>query len=219
MQLFIDSAKPDEIREALRWGFIDGVTTNPTLASEVGKPYKDIVKEILDMVDGPVSLETISDNVEGILREARALSKLKSNVYAKIPCTLSGYEATKKLTKEGVKVNMTLCFSVNQALLAAKVGASFVSPYLGRVDDFTDGLGDQFIARIRHIYNNYHFATKILAASMHDVEHVSQVAEMGADIATVPFVILKSMTNHPLTKLGQDKFLKDWHASGLELPV
>lgn len=219
MQLFIDSAKPDEIREALRWGFIDGVTTNPTLASEVGKPYKEIITEILGMVNGPVSLETVANDVEGIVREGRALAKLQSNVYVKIACTLAGYEATKKLTSEGIKVNMTLCFSVNQALLAAKVGASFVSPYLGRVDDFTDGLGDEFISRVRHVYNNYHFETKILAASLHDVEHVSQVAEMGADIATVPFAVLKEMTSHPLTKLGQAKFLKDWRESGLKLPI
>lgn len=219
MQLFIDSAKPDEIKEALRWGFVDGVTTNPTLASEVGKPYKEIVADILAMTSGPVSLETVADDTGGILREARALAKLQSNVYVKIPCTLPGYEATNTLKAEGINVNMTLCFSVNQALLAAKVGADFVSPYLGRVDDFTDGLGDEFIGRVRKVYDNYHFKTKILAASIHDVEHVSQVAEMGADIATVPFAILKNMTGHPLTKLGQTKFLKDWHDSGLELPV
>ncbi len=219
MQLFIDTAKPDEIRQALKWGFIDGVTTNPTLASEVGKPYKDVITEILGMVNGPVSLETIADDAVGIVREGLALSKLQSNVYVKIPCTLAGYEATKTLTSEGIKVNMTLCFSVNQALLAAKVGASFVSPYLGRVDDFTDGLGDEFISRVRHVYDNYHFKTKILAASIHDVEHVSQVAEMGADIATVPFAILREMTDHPLTKLGQAKFHKDWQDSGLTLPI
>lgn len=219
MQLFIDTAKPDEIKDALRWGFIDGVTTNPSLAAETGRSYKEIVTEILDMTDLPVSLETIATDAEGILREGRALAALKQNVDVKIPCTLEGYEATKKLTSEGVKVNMTLCFSVNQALLAAKVGAIYVSPYLGRVDDFTDGMGDEFILRIRKVYDNYHFATKILVASVHDVEHVSQVAEMGVDIATVPYSVLKSMTNHPLTERGQAKFLEDWHKSGLELPV
>lgn len=219
MQLFIDSAKPDEIREALTWGFVDGVTTNPTLASEVGHPYKDIVSEILGMVTGPVSLETVADDVDGIIREGRALAKLKPNVYVKIPCTLAGYQATRRLSCEGIHVNMTLCFSVNQALLAAKVGASFVSPYLGRVDDFTSGLGDSFIARVRRVYTNYRFTTKILAASLHDIEHVSQVAEMGADIATVPFRILRDMTDHPLTRIGQTQFLKDWHAASLKLPV
>lgn len=219
MQLFIDTAKPDEIRDALRWGFIDGVTTNPSMAAEAKIPYKEIVSEILGMTDLPVSLETIATDVDGIVREGRALSALKGNVDVKIPCTLAGYEATKKLAEEGVKVNMTLCFSVNQALLAAKVGAVYVSPYLGRVDDFTDGLGDEFIGRVRHVFNNYHFPTKILVASVHDGEHVSQVAEMGADIATVPYAVLKSMTNHPLTERGQNKFLSDWHKSGLKLPV
>lgn len=219
MQLFIDSADPKEIKEAHSWGFLDGVTTNPSLAAKVGRPYNEIVKEILDIVDGPVSLETIATDLDGMLKEARALAKIKDNVYAKIPCTLEGFAATKKLAAEGIKVNMTLCFSVNQALLAAKSGAAYISPFLGRVDDIQDGAGTELLADIRTVYDNYDFETKILAASIRDTAHVAIAAELGADIATVPFKVLRDMVQHPQTDTGLKKFLDDWEKSGLKLPI
>lgn len=219
MQLFIDSADPEQIRTAMQWGFVDGVTTNPSLAAKVGRPYKEIVDEILKIVEGSVSLETIATDYEGMLKEARALAGIKENVYAKIPCTLEGFAATKQLASEGIKVNMTLCFSTNQALLAAKAGAAYISPFLGRVDDILDGGGTELLGSIRTVYDNYDFKTKILAASIRDAAHVATAAELGADIATVPFEVLQSLHKHPLTDTGLNRFLEDWKKSGLKLPV
>lgn len=219
MQIFIDSADPKEIKEANSWGFLDGVTTNPSLAAKVGKPYKEIVDEILSIVDGPVSLETIATNYEGILKEARALAKIKDNVIAKIPCIREGFTATKVLAAEGIKVNMTLCFSVNQALLAAKAGAFYISPFLGRVDDIQDGGGAELLSSIRSVYDNYGFETQILAASIRSTAHVEMAASLGADIATIPFKVLQDLHKNPLTDTGLDKFLDDWKKSGLKLPV
>lgn len=219
MQLFIDSADPKEIKQAYEWGFLDGVTTNPSLAAKVGRPYKEIVEEILSIVTGPVSLETIATDFEGMVKEARSLAGIKDNVYAKIPCTMEGFAATKKLASEGIKVNMTLCFSVNQALLAAKSGAGFISPFLGRVDDVLDGGGSELLSSIRAVYDNYDFQTKILAASIRDSAHVAIAAELGADIATVPFKVLSDLHKHPLTDTGLKKFLADWEKSGLKLPL
>lgn len=219
MQLFLDSADPKEIKEAHSWGFLDGVTTNPSLAAKVGKPYREIVDEILSIVNGPVSLETIATDYENMLKEARALAEIKDNVYAKIPCTLEGFAATKTLASEGFKVNMTLCFSVNQALLAAKSGASYISPFLGRVDDVQDGGGAELLSRIRSIYDNYGFETQILAASIRSVAHVEMAAELGADIATIPFKVMQNLHKHPLTDTGLKTFLDDWKKSGLKLPV
>lgn len=224
MLLFIDSADPTEIKTAWDWGIIDGVTTNPSLAAKSeaarsGKSYKEIVSEILSIVDGPVSLETIATDYDGILKEARALHKLSKNVIVKIPCTQDGFKATKALSAEKIRVNMTLCFSVNQALLAAKVGAYYVSPFIGRLDDIQDDLGDQLIEDIVQVYQNYNFETKILDASIRDTEHVARSAEMGADIATVPLKVLSELHKHPLTDKGLESFLADWKTSGLELPI
>lgn len=219
MQLFIDSADPKEIREAWEWGIIDGVTTNPSLTAKVNKPYKEIVREILKIVDGPVSLETISTDYDGIIREARALSRISKNVVVKVPCIQEGFKATKALSEAGIKVNMTLCFSVSQALLAAKVGAFYVSPFIGRLDDISEHSGDELVIDIKRVYENYNFETKILDASIRDVEHVERSAIMGADIATVPFRVLKELFDHPLTYKGLEKFLNDWDEAGLQLPI
>ena len=219
MQLFIDSADPKEIQEAMSWGYIDGVTTNPSLAAKVGKPYKEIVSEILQMVEGPVSLETIATDYEGIISEGRALAKLAENVVVKIPCILEGYKAAKTLGEEGINVNMTLCFSASQALLAAKVNATYISPFMGRMDDIYPDAGDKLIEDIVDIYDTYGFETLVLDASIRDVEHVTKSALMGADVATVPFKVLEKLYTHSLTDKGLDKFLSDWKSSGLELPL
>ncbi len=219
MQLFIDSADPVEIKEAFSWGYLDGVTTNPSLAAKVGRPYKEIVDEILAIVNGPVSLETIATDVDGMVKEARALAGINNNVYAKIPCIVEGFAATKILAADGIKVNMTLCFSTNQALLAAKSGAAYISPFLGRVDDIQEGGGAELLSSIRTVYDTYHFETKILAASIRSAAHVEMAAELGADIATIPFKILKDLAKHPLTDTGLKKFLDDWEKSGLKLPI
>lgn len=219
MQLFIDSADPKEIKEAWGWGIIDGVTTNPSLAAKVNKPYKEIVKKIFKIVDGPVSLETISTDYEGIIKEARALSRISKNVVVKVPCIQEGFKATRALSKGGLRVNMTLCFSVGQALLAAKVGAFYISPFIGRLDDISEHSGDELVLDIKKVYENYGFQTKILDASIRDVEHVERSAIIGADIATVPFRVLKELFDHPLTYKGLEKFLSDWDDAGLQLPI
>lgn len=219
MLLFIDSADPKEIREAHDWGIIDGVTTNPSLAAKISRPYREIISEILEIINGPVSLEVISTDYEGILTEAYSLAKLQRNVVVKIPCTQAGYKATKTLSEDGINVNMTLCFSLNQALLAAKVGAEYISPFIGRLDDIKFHTGDELTQEIRKVYDNYQFKTKILDASIRDAEHVAMAALSGADAATVPFTVLKELHEHPLTKKGLDKFLLDWKEAGLELPI
>ena len=219
MKLFIDSADPSEIKEALSWGYADGVTTNPSLAAKVGRPYSEIVQEILSLVTGDVSLETIATNAETIINEAYSLCELGEQVVVKIPCTSDGYKAASTLSDEGIRINMTLCFSVNQALLAAKVGAKYVSPFIGRIDDISDHGGDNLIADIRTVYDNYGFKTQILAASVRDKEHVARAALLGADAATVPFNVLKALHHHKLTDSGLEKFLDDWQTSGLELPT
>lgn len=225
MQLFIDSADPTEIKTAWEWGIIDGVTTNPSLAAKVGRPYRDIVQEILATVDGPVSLEVISTEYDQILEQARSLTKLHQNVVVKIPCIQEGLRAAAVLSKENIKINITLVFGEAQALLAAKVGATYCSPFLGRVDDLVHAedtlhhLGDRLIERIRKLYDNYDFSTKILAASIRDVGHVEEMAVMGADVSTVPFEVLSNLVKHSLTDKGLKSFLDDWNKAGLELPV
>lgn len=219
MQLFIDSADPTQVREAWDWGIIDGVTTNPSLAAKVGKPYQEIVTEILEIVDGPVSLEVIATEYQEMVNQARALAKLHRNVVVKIPCTPDGLQAVKNLMAEGIKTNVTLVFSEAQALLAAKVGATYCSPFLGRVDDVADHAGEGLIQNISQIFWSHGFETELLAASLRDVPHVEAVAQLGADVATVPFEVLKKMMYHPLTDQGLERFLKDWDEAGLELPV
>ncbi len=216
MEIFIDTANIDEIRKAEEWGVIDGVTTNPSLVAkekDKGKDFKAIVREICGIVDGDVSAEVVATDCDGILSEARILSKVHRNVVVKIPLTPDGLKAVKVLEKEGVRCNVTLCFSANQALLAAKAGAYIISPFAGRLDDIGQS-GVQLAEEIREIYDNYDFKTKILFASVRHPDHVKQAALLGADIATVPFNVIEQLYRHPLTDIGLKKFLDDWAKLG-----
>lgn len=218
MQIFIDSADPAQIRQAYELGIISGVTTNPSLAAKIGKPYSEIVQEILEIVDGPVSLEVIATEYEGMVSQGEKLSKLHKNVVVKIPCTKAGLRAAKTLISKRIKVNVTLVFSVAQALLVGKIGADYCSPFVGRLDDIEDFSGDELVDAIKIVYDNYCFETKILAASIRDVGHMEYMAVLGADVVTVPFEVINEMYNHPLTTNGLDKFLADWNEAGLQLP-
>lgn len=209
MQFFIDTANIDEIKQAIDWGILDGVTTNPTLAAKTGRPFMDVVKDILSIVDGPVSLETVSLDTEGMVKEGRFLAELGDNVVVKIPMTKEGMKAVNILEEEGIPTNVTLIFSPMQALIAAKAGASYVSPFIGRLDDIsTDGMN--LVRDIRTIFDNYGYETEIIAASIRHPIHVLEAAKAGADIATIPFNVLEALFRHPLTDIGIDKFLKDW---------
>ncbi len=209
MKIFLDTANIEEIREGVSWGVVSGVTTNPTLASKEGLSFRELIKEICQIVDGSVSAEAVSLKAEEIVPEARELSEIAPNIVVKIPITPDGLKATKLLSQEGVKVNMTLVFSLNQALFAAQAGAAFVSPFIGRIDDIGyDGLS--VLADIVECYNYYGFETEVIAASIRHPLHVVEAAKIGADIVTVPFAVLKQMVNHPLTDLGIKKFLEDW---------
>lgn len=211
MKIFIDSANLSEIKEAVSWGVIDGATTNPTLmAKEKGQSVKKISKEICQIVPGPVSLEGIKESAEEIIKEARELSKVAKNVIVKIPMTIEGIKAVIKLNKEGIKTNVTLVFSANQALIAAKAGATYVSPFLGRIDDVGQS-GFLLIKEIKAIYDNYGFKTQIIAASIRSADHVKQAALVGCHIATVPFKVLKQLFQHPLTDKGISLFQTDWN--------
>lgn len=209
MKIFIDTASIDEIREANSWGILDGVTTNPTLCAKEGCQFHTSIKEIAGIVDGPISAEAVSMERDSIVKEAREIAAIAPNVVVKIPITEEGLAATKLLSADGINVNMTLAFSVNQALLAAKVGASYVSPFLGRLDD----IGHDSMAILNDmvcVFQNYNFKTEIIAASIRHPLHVTMAAEAGADIATVPYKVLKQMIKHPLTDIGIDRFAKDW---------
>ncbi len=209
MKLFIDSADIQEIREAKALGVLDGVTTNPSLVAKTGKKFLEVAREILKEVDGPVSLEVVATDYKGMLDEAHNLAAMGSNVVVKIPLILDGLKATKMLSDEGVKVNNTLCFSAMQALLSAKAGAAYVSPFIGRLDDIsTEGM--DLIEQIIDIYGNYPFTTEVLVASVRHPIHLVQAARMGADVATVPFKVISQLLKHPLTDIGLDKFLQDW---------
>ncbi|MEM3567134.1 MAG: fructose-6-phosphate aldolase [Thermoplasmata archaeon] len=209
MKIFLDTANVKEIREANSWGIIDGVTTNPSLIAKEGRDFREVVEEIAAIVDGPISAEVVSLNAEGMVAEGRDLAKIHKNINIKIPMCVEGLKATKALAREGIKVNMTLVFSPNQALLAAKAGAAFVSPFVGRLDDVGhDGM--RMIPDIVEIYRNYNFKTEIIVASVRHPIHVYQAALAGAHIATVPFSVLEKMVKHPLTDIGIDRFLKDW---------
>ncbi len=209
MQLFIDSAITDEVRKAAEWGVLDGCTTNPTLAAKAGKDYNDVLKEICSIVKGPVSAETISLNADGMLKEGIAFSKIAKNIIVKVPMTVEGMKACQQLTKKGIKVNVTLCFSANQALLAAKSGAFIISPFVGRLDDIGE-IGMDLIRDIRLIYDNYKFKTQILVASVRNTNHVLESAKIGADIATIPYSVFEQLFKHSLTDAGIKKFLEDW---------
>ncbi|MGI6065490.1 MAG: fructose-6-phosphate aldolase [Bacillota bacterium] len=209
MEIFIDSANITEIREAQALGVISGVTTNPSLIAKEGRNFQQVVKEITALVDGSISAEVISLESAGMIEEARELVKIHPNIVIKIPMSGEGLKATKVLSEEKVKVNMTLIFSVNQALLAAKAGAYFVSPFVGRLDDAGQE-GMKLIEEIVTVFDNYRFSTKIIVASVRHPMHVAQAALLGADIATVPYKVIMQMLKHPLTDAGINKFLSDW---------
>jgi transaldolase len=207
MRLYIDTANVADIRE-LKW-LIDGVTTNPTLVSREQRPFKEVVAEICGIVDGPVSAEVTALDADGMVSQARDLAKIHENVVIKIPMTMEGMRAVTVLSREGIRTNVTLVFSPNQALLAAKAGASFASPFVGRIDD-VGGDGMEVVSQILDIYAAYDFSTQVIVASVRHPQHVLQAALLGADIATVPYAILKKLPNHPLTDVGIERFLKDW---------
>ena len=209
MKFFIDTANVDEIREANALGILDGVTTNPTLISKTGRKFREVIEEITSIVDGPVSAEVVSTDCDGILAEARNLAKIADNVVVKIPLIPEGLKAVKVLTAEGIKTNVTLCFTAVQALLAAKAGATYISPFVGRLDDRTHS-GMDIVADIKTIYDNYGFPTEIIVASVRSPMHVLEGALMGADIATIPFDVFSKLVAHPLTDLGLESFLADW---------
>jgi transaldolase len=216
MRFFVDTADVDAIRELNELGMVDGVTTNPSLIFKSGRDIKEVTKEICDMVDGPVSAETVALDAEGMIAEGRELAKIADNIAIKVPLTWAGLKACKVLTDEGRMVNVTLCFSANQALLAAKAGATFISPFIGRLDDLNlDGM--ELIAEIRQIYDNYGFETNILAASIRSANHMSQAALIGADVATAPPNVIKAMASHVLTDKGLEGFLKDWAKTGQKI--
>lgn len=210
MKFFIDTADINEIRQANMRGWVDGVTTNPSLVAKIGRPFEEIIKEICKEVSGPVSAEVISLDHEGMYKEAKQLVKIADNVVIKIPMTEDGMIAVKKLTAEGIKTNVTLVFSALQALLAAKAGATMVSPFVGRLDDIgADGM--QLIQQVITVYENYDFNTEVLVASVRGPMHLQVAAEMGADIATIPYKVMQQMTHHPLTDKGIKLFMDDWN--------
>lgn len=209
MLFFIDTANLNEIREAADMGILDGVTTNPSLVAKEGKPFKETILEICKVVDGPVSTEVVATDVDGMLAEGRDYAKWHKNIVVKLPTTRDGVKACKKLSSEGIKTNLTLCFSPNQALLVAKAGATYVSPFIGRLDDISQD-GMELIRQIVTIYKNYGFKTQVLAASLRHPMHVVQSAMAGAHVGTLPFKVLDQMFKHPLTDKGLETFLADW---------
>ena len=216
MKFFADTAEVKDIQELNDLGLLDGVTTNPSLIAKSGRKFKDVIAEICAIVEGPVSAEVVSLDYEGMMREAADLRKIAKNVTIKVPLTLDGLKACKALTSDGCMVNVTLCFSAIQALLAAKAGATFISPFIGRLDDIHLD-GTELIAEIRQIYDNYAFDTEILAASVRTALHVKQVALIGADVATCPPSVIKGLVRHPLTDKGIEQFMADWKKTGQTL--
>ncbi|MFB0518499.1 MAG: fructose-6-phosphate aldolase [Acidobacteriota bacterium] len=209
MKFFIDTANIEEIKEAKRLGVIDGVTTNPSLISKEGRKAEELLQEICSLIDGPVSAEVVSSDAEGMVKEARQLAKLGENIVVKVPITKEGMKAVKMLSAEGIKTNMTLVFSPSQALLAAKVGATFCSPFIGRLDDVSH-VGMDLVREIITIYENYGFETQLIVASIRNPLHVVDAALAGAPIATIPFAVIERLVKHPLTDVGVKRFLDDW---------
>ena len=209
MKFFIDSADVGEIRKANDMGMVDGVTTNPSLLAKVGRGLDETIREIASIVDGPISAECVTLEAPELIKEGRELAKIHDNVVVKIPMGVEGMKAVKALTSEGIRTNVTLCFSANQALLAAKAGATYISPFVGRLDDISQD-GMELIAHIIEIYQNYDFTTQVLVASVRNPVHVLQSARMGADVATLPYNVITQLANHPLTDAGIKKFLDDW---------
>ena len=218
MKFFADTAEIDDIKELAATGLLDGVTTNPSLIAKSGRDFMEVTKEICGITDGPVSAEVVALDHETMMKEAEVLRKIADNVCIKVPLTIDGLKTCKKLTSDGTMVNVTLCFSANQALLAAKAGATFVSPFIGRHDD--NGFdGMELIGDIRLIYNNYDFETEILAASIRNPVHVLQSARLGADVATMPAAVIKGLFKHVLTDKGLEGFIKDWEKTGQSIPT
>lgn len=216
MKFFLDTANLEEIRSAHRWGILDGVTTNPTLVAREGMDYRAVVREIASVTSGPISVETTSDRADEMIAQGREYATWAPNVVVKVPATPDGIAAGAALTREGIRVNVTLTFSVNQALLAAKIGAYFVSPFVGRLDDIGhDGM--QVVRDAVQIFKTYGFTTQVLASSLRHPLHVTQAALAGAHIATMPFKVAEQLFKHPLTDLGQERFLSDWHKLQAEL--
>jgi len=213
MKFFADTAEIEDIKKLQDTGLLDGITTNPSLIAKSGRDFKEVIKEICGIVPGPVSAEVASTDFDTMMKEAHVLAKLADNVVVKLPLTVDGLKACKALTGEGIKTNVTLCFSPNQALLAAKVGATYISPFIGRLDDINlEGM--QLIRDIRQIYDNYAFSTEILAASIRSANHVTEAALAGADVATIPPAVIYKLADHPLTKSGLENFVKDWKGTG-----
>ena len=213
MKFFVDTAVVSEISELNDYGLLDGVTTNPSLIAKSGRDFKEVIAEICALVDGPVSAEVASMEYDGMVAEGEHLAKIAKNVVIKLPLTLAGLKACRYFTQKGIKTNVTLCFTANQALLAAKAGATYISPFLGRLDDINiDGI--DLIRDIREIYDNYGFETQILAASIRSANHVKEAALAGADVATIPPSVIKGLANHVLTDKGLEQFAKDWAATG-----
>ena len=209
MKFFLDTANIDEIRNAAEYGLIDGVTTNPSLVSKEGRDFREILLEITKIVDGPISAEVLSTDAAGILREAHELAKLHRNIVVKVPMIKEGMKALKQLSKDGIRTNVTLVFNCNQALVAAKLGATYVSPFVGRFDDISE-VGMNLIADLVKIFANYRFSTQILVASCRNPLHIREAALLGAHVATMPFKVLEQLLIHPLTDIGLERFLKDW---------
>jgi transaldolase len=218
MKFFLDTANLDEIRKGAEWGIVDGVTTNPSLIAKEGKPIHDQIAAICDIVDGPISAEVVSVEAKEMIREGRELAKIHKNVVVKCPLTREGIKATSALSRDGIRVNVTLCFSAAQAIIAAKAGAYIISPFVGRLDDigFT---GMDLIRSITQIYRNYGYSTQVLAASLRSPTHVIDSALAGSHIGTMPFKVMDMLFNHPLTDKGLEQFMKDWHKTFQEEPA
>jgi transaldolase len=216
MKIFLDTANVSELKEGVAMGILDGCTTNPSLIAKEKRPFRPLVEEICSIVPGPVSLEVVATDFEGMVKEGKELAQIAPNVVVKCPLTKDGLKAVKTLTGEGMKVNQTLCFSASQALLSAKAGATYISPFLGRLDDISH-VGMDLIRQIVSIYANYGFKTQVLAASIRSPLHVVDAALAGAHVVTIPFAVLEQLTKHPLTEVGLKKFLDDWNKAGVKL--
>ena len=216
MKIFLDTANVSELREGVAMGILDGCTTNPSLIAKEKRPFRPLVEEICSIVPGPVSLEVVATDEEGMVKEGKELAQIAPNVVVKCPLTKDGLKAVRRLTREGLKVNQTLCFSPTQALLSAKAGASYISPFLGRLDDIAH-VGMDLVRQIVQIYANYGFKTQVLAASIRNPLHVVDAALAGAHVTTMPSAVLEQLTKHPLTDIGLKKFLEDWNKAGVKI--
>jgi transaldolase len=214
MMIFLDTGNTKEIKEAASWGVLDGITTNPSLVAKEGRSFKDLLKEICSIVDGPISAEVVSIEADAMVKEGKDLASIHKNIVVKVPLIPEGLKACKALTSQGIRVNVTLCFSPNQALLAAKAGAWCVSPFIGRLDDISQH-GMELIRDIVTIFRNYQYKTKVLVASVRSPQHVVEAAKIGGDICTMPFTVFKQLVQHPLTDSGLKKFLSDWEKQNI----